>query len=887
LGVIALPYGDEDGLARELATRRLARFVREFWSEVEPAAPYVDGWHIGAVCEFLTAWRRREFANAVLNLPPGTAKPVHEDEPIETPDGPRPLSEIRVGDLVKTHLGRFRPVLAVHEQGELPTIEIKTFDGRTVRTAPDHPVLTARGWVPASGVEPGRDVLVAVADAHDAPDAGVTPEEARWCGYMIGDGCSLYSSAGFTNAEPDALEDFARISEAMGFCVRRTRKAGCKASYFALSGPDGVHCQPSPVRLQLERFGLRRKSSYTKRIPPQILNGPLHVLANLLGAYWTCDGEVRFPTAGRSGVTCCATTVGYELAVDLQRAFLRLGISMRIRTRVANLKTKRQGDRYTSFQLTCDPRDMWRVARLPGLCKRKALDLPAESLAKLWHEDPVVSVEQAAPGRCRCLTVEEDSSFVVRGVAVHNSLLVDVFYPAWVWATEPGHKFISCSYDPGLGLRDAGKVRQILESAKFQRWYPEARLRTNRAALHDLWTDRGGYRFSTSPKGRGLGRHFNSASVNDPVKPQQVIDTPGEASAELETAQRWLDGTLPTRRADPATFGIMLTMQRLVANDPAGIALDRGWAHLCLPMRYVPRAEWIRGPWTAKLDQRKEAGELLHPARYSESVVRELEVALADHASAQLQQNPVPRTGGLLDEPHLRWEWVDPPGHGAYFVQLWDFAARGTAATHSAVSGQLWCRVGKHVGPVTELTNEIRDRDRGAPPLRTAPRALAPDTRYLLVDEVWGVMNVPESEEAFERAQSVGQWSRASRIVIEAKAAGIGVIQRAQRTRPNVVAFHEIDDRCKALAQLDKLDRHRYNLGEWHAGRVLLPPWSRTVPDRIDPKDGKGPDAYRKELLSFPRGSRDDRVDGASMALAVLVQANPYAGVAEALKRAR
>jgi phage terminase large subunit-like protein len=468
-----------------------------------------------------------------------------------------------------------------------------------------------------------------------------------------------------------------------------------------------------------------------------------------------------------------------------------------------------------------------------------------------------------------------------------KSLLVDVFYPAWVWATEPGHKFISCSYDPGLGLRDAAKVRALLESAKFRRWFPEARLRTNRAALHDLWTDRGGYRFSTSPKGRGLGRHFNSASVNDPVKPQQVIETPGEASAELETAQRWLDGTLPTRRADPATFGIMLTMQRLVANDPAGVALERGWAHLCLPMRYVPRAEWIRGPWSERLDQRKEAGALLHPARYPEPVVRELEVALADHAPAQLQQNPIPRTGGLLEEPHLRWEWVDAPTHGATWIQVWDFAARGTAATHSAVSGQLWARVSKHTGPVVELTNEIRDRDRGAPPTRTAPRVLAPDTRYLLVDEVWGVMNVPESEEAFERVQSIGQWGRASRIVIEAKAAGIGVIQRSARHRPNVVAFHEIDDRCKALAQMDKLDRHRYNLGEWHAGRVLLPPWARTTPDRVDPKDGKGPDAYRKELLSFPRGSRDDRVDGASMALAVLVQANPYEGIAAALSRSR
>ena len=54
-------------------------------------------------------------------------------------------------------------------------------------------------------------------------------------------------------------------------------------------------------------------------------------------------------------------------------------------------------------------------------------------------------------------------------------------------------------------------------------------------------------------------------------------------------------------------------------------------------------------------------------------------------------------------------------------------------------------------------------------------------------------------------------------------------IQRVQRANPRVQAFHEVSERCKALAKLDKLDRLTSNLTEWHApARVLLPPWSRT-----------------------------------------------------------
>lgn len=476
-----------------------------------------------------------------------------------------------------------------------------------------------------------------------------------------------------------------------------------------------------------------------------------------------------------------------------------------------------------------------------------------------------------------------------------KSLTVDVFYLAWVWATEPGRKMIMCSYDLGLGRRDAAKIISIAQSDLFTAAW-RTRLRADKLAAENVWTTAGGNRFATTPGGKGgMGWHFHDASINDPVKPKGVIDTPSDASAQLAMAQSWIDGTLPTRRADPANFGIMMTMQRLVQNDPAGVALDRGWEHLCLPMRYEPRAHWIRGAWSERLDERgpgkKHDGEsLLHPDRYPEHVVRELEVALADHASAQLQQNPVPRTGGLIEEPHLRWEWVELPGAGtgAYFVQVWDLAAKGTLATHSAVSGQLWCRVTRWAGPVCELTNEIRDRDRGQPPLRTAPRALALETRYLLVAQRWGVMTVPESEDFFDAAQADPLWQRASIVAVEEKASGIGLIQRVRRKLPRVQAFHEINDHCKALAKLDKLDRLTACLPEFHAAaRVLLPPWTKTIPDRTDKRDGNGPDALRKELTAFPRGTRDDRVDCASMALAILVQAGQYEGLADALRRSR
>jgi hypothetical protein len=459
-----------------------------------------------------------------------------------------------------------------------------------------------------------------------------------------------------------------------------------------------------------------------------------------------------------------------------------------------------------------------------------------------------------------------------------KSLLVDVFFPAYAFALRPGYKWLGCSYDIGLLLRDGDKMQAIMQSEEYRQLWPHTELKRGRQARGNVWTTMGGYRFATTPRGKGTGRHFNTISANDLINAQDAIKR--DISASIEQVDRWWDGTMPTRDVPGQRFGWLLTMQRLAEHDRAGKCLaQRNCEHLCLPMRYEPKAQWIIGDWSAKLDIRTQPGELLCPTLKTEARVRQTELALGHEASAQLQQNPVPRAGGLLEEKNLRWEWVELPPTGALYVQVWDFAAKGTEATHSAVSGQLWCSgvpggIHRHhgKGSIAELMNAISDRERGEEPERMMRPAVDGQSYAHLVDEIWGIWSVPDSERQFELAQQRPLWDRAGQIVIEAKAAGIGIIQRFARAYPAIVAFHEIDDTCAQLARDDKVTRHRTNLGEYTAGRVLLPPWRRYVPDPIDPRDGAGPDRFRNELVSFPYGARDDRVDSASMALAVLVQ---------------
>jgi predicted phage terminase large subunit-like protein len=58
----------------EKARRRLHEFVKQSWHIVEPGMPFVDNWHVGAICEHLEAISRGEIQKLLINIPPGHAK---------------------------------------------------------------------------------------------------------------------------------------------------------------------------------------------------------------------------------------------------------------------------------------------------------------------------------------------------------------------------------------------------------------------------------------------------------------------------------------------------------------------------------------------------------------------------------------------------------------------------------------------------------------------------------------------------------------------------------------------------------------------------------------------------------------------------------------------
>ncbi len=58
----------------EKAKRSLLEFVRQAWTIIEPGAPFVEGWHHGAICEHLQAVSAGEIRKLVISVPPEHSK---------------------------------------------------------------------------------------------------------------------------------------------------------------------------------------------------------------------------------------------------------------------------------------------------------------------------------------------------------------------------------------------------------------------------------------------------------------------------------------------------------------------------------------------------------------------------------------------------------------------------------------------------------------------------------------------------------------------------------------------------------------------------------------------------------------------------------------------
>ena len=411
-----------------------------------------------------------------------------------------------------------------------------------------------------------------------------------------------------------------------------------------------------------------------------------------------------------------------------------------------------------------------------------------------------------------------------------KSLLVAVFWPAWVWIDHPEMRWIFGSYRAELAIRDSVKCRTLIESDWYQRrWGSRFKLRDDQNQKTRFENSATGYRVVTSV-GTGTGERADIVVVDDPTSVDQA-----DSDAERRSANEWWNGTMSTRLNDLRTGHRVVIQQRLHEDDLTGNLLDKGgYELLMLPEEFEPeRACSTSIGWR---DPRTEAGELLWPEKIGKKEVADLKSKLGSYRySGQYQQRPSPSGGGIFKRHWFRY-WkpkgmevkpvvvrlpdgssqaipaIDLPDEFDEMVQSWDMAFKD-AQTSDFVVGGVWGSKGAN---------------------------------RFLIDQRRGRLSFPETLDAVGKMST--RWPKAYAKLIEDTANG-----------PAVIA--SLRDRVGGLIPVNpgggKVARAQAVSPLIEAGNVYLP----------HPIIAAWVDGFIEECAVFPNGRHDDQVDQMTQAL--------------------
>lgn len=443
---------------------------------------------------------------------------------------------------------------------------------------------------------------------------------------------------------------------------------------------------------------------------------------------------------------------------------------------------------------------------------------PGKPLEWRWYHDLICrELEMVTAGTTRDLVI-----CVPPGTM--KSMLGSVFWPSWEWLRKPDKRLLALSSSDGIATRDSWKMRMVITSEWYRKlvavlaergMVPAWELTRDQNQKVNFVNTALGARQCFSTGGAIMGHRGDGYLVDDPHQLTDVLGSPEQVMSALEKAHEKVDVVLPSRVNDQRTAWRVLIQQRVHEDDCAGRALKRdGTRKVVLPMHAFDEGHPWRHP-----DDPRAPGELLDPVRMPEEEVAKLAARLdtvPGQAQAQLEQQPVPPTGGLFKRAWMnnRYDFDPqrPPKRFDEIVVTVDATFKKTKkGAYNSI--QAWGRYGW--------------------------------TQYYLLDEIHERLGYVELR---QRLRGFAAKWRPAAILVELKANGEAIVDELRAEVPGVVGF--MPD-----AYGDKIARAQLSTPMWASGGVWLPS-AEAAPFDIG--------GWCTEVASFPGSLSMDRVDAKS-----------------------
>jgi formate hydrogenlyase subunit 6/NADH:ubiquinone oxidoreductase subunit I len=409
---------------------------------------------------------------------------VPPSTPIITIDGVKPISEIRVGDRVLTHTGRFRKVTRLFSRtytGKLFTFKtLGNFEPLT--TTEDHPILVygekGVSWVFANEVKyrtyltrpiinekiPQEQIQFNYELYHPAGKGGTitselvslptTPELMRLVGYYLAAGSSDMRRVSFDipKGEDDMKQGIANAVE---------KVFGAEVSIKPDLDSNGLKLRVDSVRVAsfFSQFGHHWDE---KKIPWWMVLLPTQDIKEIVkGEFWG-DGHFsgkHYPYKSRMQSNHFTTrTASKDLALQIHYMLGRLGI-------LSSMSTQKQKGRKPYYSVAVHTPYLEALGELVGVSAKN--DPVSHSYVHMKDGmviAPVVEIETTEVKRflVQNFEVEEDNSYVAANVSVHNcvfcGLCVDYLTEI---QTNPGLKPINEIAVGEMVLTHSGEYKPV------------------------------------------------------------------------------------------------------------------------------------------------------------------------------------------------------------------------------------------------------------------------------------------------------------------------------------------------------------------------------------------------------------------------------------------
>jgi predicted phage terminase large subunit-like protein len=315
-----------------------------------------------------------------------------------------------------------------------------------------------------------------------------------------------------------------------------------------------------------------------------------------------------------------------------------------------------------------------------SLCKRSFSDflrqfwhvVVQEKLLWNWHLEFLCDELQELAERVFAGQKKKHDLIINISPGTSKSTIASIMFPAWCWTRMASCRIISASYQYNLATNLSRKSRDVIKSELYQKCFPGIDIRDDQDSKGFFVNSKGGERYAIGVDGGVMGQHAHIIIVDDPLDPKQAA-----SDADLATANRWMEETLPSRKVDKNLTPTILIMQRLHEFDPTGARLEKGKKvavrHICLPAELTDNVKPVKC-------RDYYIDGLMDTTRLNYDALAEAEAQGDFVYASQYLQTPIPRGGAMF---HVAKIGIGTPAKITRRVRYWDKASSQGSGTYT------------------------------------------------------------------------------------------------------------------------------------------------------------------------------------------------------------